>query len=413
MRRIIGGVVTLGVLVLGSVTLDQSQGSELDARRDAETLQRQRAHVWKILSSIVPVSGSKQAFLFSEWFNEAEVFAAKDQRIGQPRVPFPGLPIGSSAAVELRLNHYGDAPLITFVHYNFSAYQHIRQHQLYREKRLQEIGRVGDNDATFPSMKTIPPLPSSAAATMTGWWPVDAKGLVPMPVWDPDTTDLKAGGNNYTGWKRVVAIGSDDAVAAGQSPALVFAGRTFPAPRRVRLHDLVHIKVDRSMALRLMADIGSRKAAVLVLGRPLEAGDFLALVGLHIFSAESSTGTWGTFWWHDRPMEGPFAKDRPDDMKGVWRNYLMDTTSDAMLPREPDGSAHICFNPWFEAKFPDGGQGAGVTSNCVSCHSRASYPTINFLPIHRGYPDPLNDSAFAAGRVRTGQLWSVANPLVR
>ncbi len=415
MHKKIGGVVTLGVLffVVASATPGQSRDSELDAHREVETLQRQRAHAWTILSSIVPASGNKQAGLFSGWFNEAEVFAAKDQRIGQRRVPFPGLPIGSSAPAELRLNHYGDAPLITFVHYNFPAYRHIRQHQLYREDRLQEIGRAGENDATFPSMKTIPPLPSNAAAMMTGWWPIDAKGLTPMPVWDPHTTELKAGGNNYTSWKRMVAIEADDSFASEQSPALVFAGRTFPAPRRVRLDDLVHVKVDRSMALRLMADTGSRKAAVLVLGRPLQAGDYLALVGLHIFSAESLTGIWGTFWWHDQPMEGSFAQDRPDGMKGAWRNYLMDTTSDAMLPREPDGSARICFNPWFEAKFPDGGQGTGVTSNCVSCHSRASYPTIDFLPVRRGYPEPLNDPAFATGRVRTGQLWSVANPPVR
>lgn len=412
MRRKIGGVITLVALLLavGSMTSDPSQGSEPDSHRDAETLQRQRAHVWNILSSIVPVSGNKQTLLFSDWFNEAEVFAAKDQRTGQQRVPFPGLPIGSAAAAELRMSHNGDAPLITFVHYNFPAYRYIRRHQLYREKRLQEIGRAGENDATFPSMKTIPPLPSSAAAMMTGWWPVDAKGLTSMPVWDANPADLKVGGNSYTSWKRIVAIAPNGLFASEQSPTLVFAGRAFPAPRHVRLDDLVYIRINRFMAARLMADVGSHKAAVLVLGRPLKAGDFLALVAMHVFSAESSTGVWGTFWWHDKPTEGPFAKDRPDSVKGSWRNYLMDAAFDAMLPREPDGSAHICFNPWFEANFPDGKHGNGVTSNCVNCHSRASYPTIDFLPIRRGYPEPLDDPAFAAGRVRTGQLWSVADP---
>ena len=422
MRRKISGVITLGVLffLVDAVALGEPQGSELSqpylshqelgGALDADILPRQRVHVWRVLSSIAPVSGGKQALLFADWFNEAEVFSAKEQRIGQRRVPFPGLPIGTSAAAEIRMSHYGDAPLITFVHYNVSAYRHIRQHQLYREKRLQEIGRAGENDATFPSMKTIPPFPPTAVVMMTGWWPVDAQGLTPMPVWDPDPADLKMGGNNYTSWKRVVAIGPGESIESRQSTTLVFAGRAFPVPRHVHMNDLFHIKVDRPMAMRLMADIGSRKAAVLVLGRPLEAGDLLALVGMHIFSAESSTGIWGTFWWHDRPMEGPFAKDRPDNVKGVWRNYLMDTAFDAMLPREPDGSARVCFNPWFEAKFPDGGQGNGVTSNCVNCHSRASYPTIDFLPIRRGYPEPLDDPAFAAGRVRTGQLWSVANP---
>ena len=412
MRKKIGSVIALGVVLFAvcSATHVQAQGSELDTHRDAETLQRQRAHVWNILSSIVPASGNKPALLFSNWFNEAEVFAAKDLRNGQQRVPFPGLPIGSAAAAELRMSHNGDAPLITFVHYNFPAYRHVRRHQLYREKQLHEIALAGENDVTFPLMKTIPALPSNAAAMMTGWWPVTAKGLTSLPVWDANPADLKVGGNSYTSWKRVVAIEPHDHFDNGQSTTLAFAGKVFPTPRHVSLEDFVYIRIDRLMAARLMADVGSHKAAVLALGRPLRAGDFLALVAMHVFAAESSTGVWGTFWWHDKPMEGPFAKDRPDSVKDSWRNYLMDVAFDAVLPREPDGSAKVCFNPWFEAKFPDGKHGNGVTSNCVNCHSRASYPTIDFLPIRRGYPEPLSDPAFAVGRVRTGQLWSVADP---
>ncbi len=374
------------------------------------SLQEQRAGMWTLFESVVAVRHGGQKPPLFEWFNEAEVFAANDMHSGKARLPFPGLPIGASAAAELRLAHHGDAPLITFVHYNPAAYRHVRQHRLQREERLQAISRVGQSDATFPQMKTIPAFPPTAAVSMTGWWPVDAKGLTPLPVWDAAGNVPKPGGNNYTSWKRAVAVTAPGAAERAKSAELVFAGRVFANARRVRLADMVHLRLDRAAAAQLMEDTGSRKAAVLVLGRPLQAGDYLALVAFHVFAAASPSGAWATFWWHDRPAEGPHAQGRPAGVEGAWRNYLMDVAFDAVHPREPDGSPRICFNPWFEAKFPESSLGSGVTSNCVNCHSRASYPTISFLPIRRGEPDRQNDPAFAEGRLRTGLLWSLANP---
>jgi hypothetical protein len=245
---------------------------------------------------------------------------------------------------------------------------------------------------------------------MTGWWPMDAAAPTVMPVWDGESVERKAGGNGYTTWNRVVVAIPGGYRASVAPEAAVFAGREFSAARKVPLDDFVHIRIDRLTASRLMSDSGARKAALVALGRPLQAGDSLALVGMHVFSASSRNGTWATFWWHDRPDDGPYARDRPDSVSGAWRNYLMDTAFDAVLPREADGSAKICFNPWFEARFPDGGRGSGVTSNCVNCHSRAGYPTIAFLPIRRGVVEPDEDPAYAAGRLRTGQIWSVASP---
>jgi hypothetical protein len=158
-----------------------------------------------------------------------------------------------------------------------------------------------------------------------------------------------------------------------------------------------------------MDDQAARKAAIISLGRPLQAGDQLALVGMHVLTTELPAGVWGTFWWHDRPGNGPFAAGRPAAVAGVWRNYLMDVAFDAALPLSADGTPKICFNPWFDAKFPDGGHGNGLKSNCVSCHNRASYPRTDFLPIARGLPDLQGDPALAPGRLRTGQLWSIAN----
>jgi hypothetical protein len=95
-------------------------------------------------------------------------------------------------------------------------------------------------------------------------------------------------------------------------------------------------------------------------------------------------------------------------VKGVWRNYLMVNADDQVTPREHDGSPHIGFNPWLEARFSN-----GPLTNCMTCHHRASWPRgVDFIdPAHpeqqRGLPDAANDPAFAPGRLQTDFMWSI------
>src|SRR5262249_4954859 len=115
--------------------------------------------------------------------------------------------------------------------------------------------------------------------------------------------------------------------------------------------------------------------------------------------------TWSTFWWHDQPDAGPFAADRPSEVKGVWRNYLMTIADDQVTPREPDSSPRVAFNPWLEARFQN-----GILSNCMTCHHRASFPPAagtGFLPVRRGAPNPAADPALAPGRLQLDFLWSI------
>lgn len=86
----------------------------------------------------------------------------------------------------------------------------------------------------------------------------------------------------------------------------------------------------------------------------------------------------------------------------------MSSTFGSKLPVEAGGGPDVCFNPWLEARFPDGGFGSGTQSNCIACHRRAAYPPVNFLPVTRGDPDFLQDPAYAAGLVRTSSLWGLA-----
>jgi hypothetical protein len=156
-----------------------------------------------------------------------------------------------------------------------------------------------------------------------------------------------------------------------------------------------------------------------------EDGDLLVLAGLHVITHQIEDWTWSTFWWHDEPDAGPFARGRPPKLAADsrWRNYLMDVTFDEETPRGVDGSSRAIFNPYLEAQIKDGHR-----SNCMSCHRLAALHCANrgncTQPVNANFevptpgdpqgtlPVPLRgidpSHALFDGAVRTRFLWSVA-----
>jgi hypothetical protein len=164
------------------------------------------------------------------------------------------------------------------------------------------------------------------------------------------------------------------------------------------------------------ANVAVPSAARGVLGRDLEEGDQLVLIAMHATTKEIPEWTWMTWFWHDRPDAGARGADRLPAVKGVWRNYLMEVAFDATLPREPDGSPHIAYNPVLEARFPN-----GILSNCLACHRRSTWPQEEFLPITRGanavdkslFPPDGKDPAFSDDKLRLDFMWSIGDLAMR
>ena len=344
-----------------------------------------------------------------DWHNEEEVYRWDTEKTALSSLPFPGAPLGMGLGLAGRQHHSADAPVMTFAHYNMAAYTHIRRNKLYEKRTLEVLRTEGNPDPQVPRMKTIPVFPRDAKIIMTAWWPVASDRATALPVWDPDENESRSGGNDFTSWSRIVLVDPQGRESAVKKHAW-FAGAKFSNVQLIPQNRFHSIAVTQIQARLLMQDPGSRKAAIIALGRTLKAGDNLVLVGFHVVSFKTRAGLWGTFWWHDKPNRGEFAIGKPAMLSGPWRNYLMDVAFDETSPREADGSPNICFNPWFEARFPDGGHGNGLTSNCISCHARAGYPRTDFLPVTRGAAAFHNDPAFSAGRLRTQSLWSLANP---
>ena len=185
-------------------------------------------------------------------------------------------------------------------------------------------------------------------------------------------------------------------------------GRPRQAARRVPLASLLHVAVDAPLARKLMGDPRSRKAALIALGRELRPGDWLAMVAVHVVGKKDVGWAWATLWWHDSPDAGPFAAGRPASLRNALRSYLLDVAYPMQGGRAGGTVERSCFNPWLEARFPDGGSGGGLASNCIDCHRRASYPPVSFLPIRRGTPEAQGDPATDSSQLQTDFIWSVA-----
>jgi hypothetical protein len=384
---------------------------DLEALRRSGDLIAQRLHAWDLVVRLTQNSDPYGRPLFESWHGEDATFVRVPERRFQRGIRgFSRVSADQDKAATgtESPSQSADTPVITYTLYNDAAYEHIRRHRLYLQSELLRLRHSGAMDDSVAGDRTVPPFPARTMVLKTAWWPVGRAGFTALPVWDPQSNPPRQGGNDYTTWRRVIAIDPHGGARRALTVPIDFAGQSFPAARRTDLRDFYHVTVSADLASRLSRDRSAQKLAVLVLGRPLAAGDSLVLVAANLATKELRDWVWTTWWWHDRAEADPFAADRPSNLVGKWRNYLLQVAFDEVTPVGADQGAHICFDPWLEGRFPDGGHGGGTVSNCLACHRRASFPDAGVLPVTRGARDLTNDPAYAPGLVRTNFLWSLA-----
>jgi len=386
-----------------------AQKAVLEQFASSGNISAERTHVWNVFGGMTQPTRDGQYRIFETWYDENETFAPSTSIASDaPRKfsPHFQVPRQFLAPRGVAAPTVAGESALSFVLYNFAAFDHIRRNALYQQATLNTLLNSGTQNPSFPQNRDVPPFPANAVSLKTVWWPIAKDKITAMPIWDPDQNPPRSTGNPFTTWVRYVAVDPLHTNLPPDTTADVVYNHQTKHVHVVGSDKIYLRTLDAQAAAGVNSNGVLAQVAQAALGRPLQAGDYAALVTTHLTTKEIDNWVWATFWWHDQPDQGPFASDRPTILTGVWRNYLMNTSYDLLLPLESDGTPHTAFNPWLEARFPDGGHGSGVVSNCMNCHNRASYGNINFLPVYRGKPDP-QDLAFAAGRLRTDFLWSI------
>lgn len=208
-------------------------------------------------------------------------------------------------------------------------------------------------------------FPRDAAALKLFWYVLKKDRSVNVRVWNWNETQPKNPGNPTLDVSRLGA----QCVAEVESNECLAAEKHFHTVR----------VADPGQFLCIEGDC-----------LPLEQGDLLILVGMHIVAKTRPEWLWTTFWW-----QGPDASSGNDwtcadaqraEAIGTpplpWRNYAMDVTASFMrekpyldsgsacgVPKEIAGRQEYLatYNPFVEARVQN-----GLKSSCIDCHSRAS-----------------------------------------
>jgi hypothetical protein len=312
--------------------------------------------------------------------------------------------------------------MVAGVIYSSDAYNWIRSQNLYLASTLQ---------AQLPppnQTRQMAPMPNGSIVLKPMMWPVRGDGLTALPIWDGPTSDngRYAGYEIQSMWPRGVAITTtpQSTIATADVTYLHgvwtnnMLGRRLIGPLTYRAAPVVPIQRFYHFRFASLDGMAPCDRAILdasawwAYGREFRAGDYLAVVAMHIMTKEQPAWTFQSVWWHDRPDVGPYAADRPNipasQAPGPWRHYLLASTYG--IPAQPGGNSWpIQFNPYIElaAAHP-------IRTNCMNCHHRAAFGNVASYEA----PSPPGPDALAIfqlnnpifnGILGVDALWSISD----
>jgi hypothetical protein len=401
---------------------------------DEFSVPQQRTHGWHLFSGVTQPSqeGNPHSLpIFLTWYTADETFDQSEDRrlrrihlslepssqfLAAARRPLAGALEATGLSESARFDpdqffevHPGEA-VFSHVAFNQDLHEFIRENGYYKRDVLNQLS--DRNQVRIP----LSPVPRHAVSLKFAWWPIARSKVTPLPDWDFDRRNPGDGRIPPSRWKRVVAVDPTGRVNTVRSLAL--GGTVHLNPKVVGLDRFFAVELSPAEADSANSDLRIRMSALEILGRNLQAGDYVVLTALHIATNEFDPWVFTTFWWHDDPNLRPYADQRTPDVQGVWRNYLMDCSYNINRPREPNGDINAAYNPWLEL-FDRG----GLRSSCMSCHARSVYaPRTSPTRLTRTNPDRLEsddvngfiaspdgplDPAFARGTIDLHRIWTI------
>ncbi len=282
-------------------------------------------------------------------------------------------------------------------------------------------------------------FPAGAISTKPVMGVVKKEGFTVLPVWQGPANSTAFYAPIPNTWKTCVVIqGNKREVPAGVPNPGTFPKGTLTYGCQTYSWGLLSELYSFQMTANEAKEFNSatNETGSNPLGTTALPGDYAVLFGMHVTTKETPQWTWQTYYWQpgETPNRYPGSKaDQPDSLPSPWNNYAMCTGFSETTPAN-SANRTICFNPYLETSS---GIPAGLSSNCMSCHSVAQvqpgppqqnelpswlafttgpgaiYPPYYTSPIQR-YTDPVYFPQFTspatfAPFLLTDYAWAVAN----
>ena len=286
----------------------------LEQYRSQPNVAAQRIHAWNVFAGMTRPTPDGKLATFETWFSEDETFAsgpealrARGATMAMPRFSVPRQ-FGELRGARDIAAEPGSA-VLSFVLYNFAGYNHVRTNRLFQKSVLDNLVKNGAFDVKIPQNRMIPPFPPNAVVLKTVWWPVAKDKVSAMPIWDPETNPPQATGNNFPTWSRFIGVDATRAVPSGETGDVTYDGQIKRNAHIVGISNFhARILEDRDVVDAVNSQSLLAQVAQASFGRALAVGDYAVLAAIHVTTKEIDDWVWATFWWHDRPNDGPFAR---------------------------------------------------------------------------------------------------------
>jgi hypothetical protein len=390
--------------------------------------------------------------------NEAIVKNPRYQRCLAKIVPPAGKPVLYQLKDGAHFQSNGDI-MIAGVIYNPAAFKNITGAQLANAKVLD--GWLPKNPTDPPT--AIAPFPSSSIVLKPMFWPVAQNGYTVLPIWDWDRNKPGSPADGgYAGyemknlWQRAVAISASSQPTPpsatylygvldsnyqplGPNTYLATPQISPPLLQAASINDFYH----RQLNATDLAALDDCDRAILdasaywTYNRAFQAGDYVALVAMHIMTKEQSDWTFQSAWWHPDAAscanQDRYCGNRPTNLADdTFTNYMITTTygTEQIKGKDnyyaPPGTLPnaslwpVAYNPYIElaAAHP-------ITTNCMNCHHRAAWPprvelgkpdegrSSSYLQSNPPNPNALetfpNNAAIFDGLLTLDSMWAVSD----
>jgi len=228
------------------------------------------------------------------------------------------------------------------------------------------------NESFTPSTpiadRSIQDFPNATVALKPVFMLVSQSGLTSMPYWNGAENSTNFAMPSSNTWTQCVAV--DPLNRSDMKPVTQACNGSPTVQQVVPLNEFYHFALTQGDIDNLSGFAPAQELA------GAQVGDYAVLVAMHVTMREIPQWTWQTFWWHPDPANSPApAVSRPAEVlakiPAPFNHYAMCTAYQMMLPESPSSTTPlICFNPYLEPGLTGV---VGKESNCMTCHSLASW----------------------------------------